>query len=50
MNREDHERERLRWQQKLDETESRLAEAEIINSEMNQLKAELVRIQFVIVV
>uniref|UniRef100_A0A0M3HR79 JAKMIP_CC3 domain-containing protein n=1 Tax=Ascaris lumbricoides TaxID=6252 RepID=A0A0M3HR79_ASCLU len=41
MNREDHERERLRWQQKLDETESRLAEAEIINSEMNQLKAEL---------
>ncbi|KHN79171.1 Janus kinase and microtubule-interacting protein 1 [Toxocara canis] len=41
MNREDHERERVRWQQKLDETESRLAEAEIINSEMTQLKAEL---------
>ncbi|VDK42711.1 unnamed protein product [Anisakis simplex] len=41
MNREDHERERVRWQQRLDETENRLAEAEMTNSEMNQLKAEL---------
>ncbi|VDN57484.1 unnamed protein product [Dracunculus medinensis] len=41
INKEDYEKERLRWQQKLDETERRLAEAEIFNSEMNQIKAEL---------
>ncbi|MCP9266513.1 hypothetical protein DINM_022078 [Dirofilaria immitis] len=44
MNKEDYERDRIRWQQKLDDTSKRLADAEIINSEMNQIKAEL-RIQ-----
>lgn len=42
MYKEDHERERVRWQQKLDDAETRLSDAEIIISEMNQLKAELV--------
>ncbi|KAM3727150.1 Janus kinase and microtubule-interacting protein [Dirofilaria immitis] len=41
MNKEDYERDRIRWQQKLDDTSKRLADAEIINSEMNQIKAEL---------
>uniref|UniRef100_A0A0N5B0U9 Coiled-coil domain-containing protein 167 n=1 Tax=Syphacia muris TaxID=451379 RepID=A0A0N5B0U9_9BILA len=41
MYKEDHERERIRWQQKLDDTENRLSDAEIIISEMNQIKAEL---------
>uniref|UniRef100_A0A915Q4I7 Uncharacterized protein n=1 Tax=Setaria digitata TaxID=48799 RepID=A0A915Q4I7_9BILA len=41
MSKEDYERDRLRWQQKLDDTSKRLADAEIINSEMNQIKAEL---------
>ncbi|VDD85801.1 unnamed protein product [Enterobius vermicularis] len=41
MYKEDHERERVRWQQKLDDAETRLSDAEIIISEMNQLKAEL---------
>ncbi|KAH7732156.1 Protein C14H10.2 a [Aphelenchoides avenae] len=40
---EDHERERLRWQQKLDEVEEKLAEAAINNSELAQVKAELNR-------
>ncbi|VDK68351.1 unnamed protein product [Onchocerca ochengi] len=41
MSKEDYERDRLRWQQKLDDTSKRLADAEIVNSEMNQIKAEL---------
>ncbi|VDK33235.1 unnamed protein product [Gongylonema pulchrum] len=41
MSKEDYERDRTRWQQKLDDTAKRLADAEIINSEMNQIKAEL---------
>lgn len=42
MSKEDYERDRIRWQQKLDDTSKRLADAEIVNSEMNQIKAELV--------
>lgn len=42
MSKEDYERDRIRWQQKLDDTSKRLADAEIMNSEMNQIKAELV--------
>ncbi|CAG9540005.1 unnamed protein product [Cercopithifilaria johnstoni] len=41
MSKEDYERDRIRWQQKLDDTSKRLADAEIVNSEMNQIKAEL---------
>ncbi|MFH4979897.1 hypothetical protein AB6A40_006606 [Gnathostoma spinigerum] len=41
MNREDHEKERLKWLQKLEDAETRLAQTETINHEMNQLKAEL---------
>ncbi|EFO25081.2 hypothetical protein LOAG_03403 [Loa loa] len=41
MSKEDYERDRMRWQQKLDDTSKRLADAEIVNSEMNQIKAEL---------
>lgn len=42
MSKDDYERDRIRWQQKLDDASKRLADAEIINSGMNQIKAELV--------
>ncbi|GMT36659.1 hypothetical protein PFISCL1PPCAC_27956, partial [Pristionchus fissidentatus] len=41
MNKEEHERERLRWINKMEEVEVRLAESESLNSDMNQIKAEL---------
>lgn len=42
MNKEDHERERTRWLSKLEEIEARLAESETLNSDMQQIRAELV--------
>lgn len=42
MNKEDHERERTRWLTKLEEIEARLAESETLNSDMQQIRAELV--------
>jgi hypothetical protein len=42
MAKEEHERERQRWAQKLEEIETRLQESETFNVDMNQLKAELV--------
>ncbi|KAF8356139.1 hypothetical protein PRIPAC_97762, partial [Pristionchus pacificus] len=41
MNKEEHERERSRWINKMEEVEVRLAESESLNSDMNQIKAEL---------
>lgn len=42
VHKDDHDRERTRWQQKLDEAEGRLAEAAVSNADMLQAKAELV--------
>lgn len=42
---EDYERERIRWQQKLEEAEKKLNEASIHNSELFQIKAELVNMR-----
>uniref|UniRef100_A0A914E8Z5 Uncharacterized protein n=1 Tax=Acrobeloides nanus TaxID=290746 RepID=A0A914E8Z5_9BILA len=41
VHKDDYERERQRWQQKLDETEGKLADAVVSNADMLQLKAEL---------
>uniref|UniRef100_A0AC35U5G3 JAKMIP_CC3 domain-containing protein n=1 Tax=Rhabditophanes sp. KR3021 TaxID=114890 RepID=A0AC35U5G3_9BILA len=41
MSKEDHERERSRWQQRLDETEEKLLEISNTNSHMIQIKAQL---------
>ncbi|CAJ0557825.1 unnamed protein product, partial [Mesorhabditis spiculigera] len=38
---EEHERERNRWQTKIDEIEQRLVDSETLNSDMNAIKAEL---------
>lgn len=43
MLKEDYERERVRWEKKLEEAEQKLTEAAVHNSELFQLKAELVR-------
>ncbi len=42
---EDYEREKGRWQQKLEEAELKLNEASINNSELFQIKAELVSLE-----
>lgn len=39
---EEYERERQRWHQKLEEAEARLVEAALQNTELNQVKAQLV--------
>uniref|UniRef100_A0A0K0E735 JAKMIP_CC3 domain-containing protein n=1 Tax=Strongyloides stercoralis TaxID=6248 RepID=A0A0K0E735_STRER len=41
MSKEDHDRERNRWQQRLDETEEKLLEMSNANSHMMQIKAQL---------
>uniref|UniRef100_A0A0K0EWP6 JAKMIP_CC3 domain-containing protein n=1 Tax=Strongyloides venezuelensis TaxID=75913 RepID=A0A0K0EWP6_STRVS len=41
MSKEDHDRERNRWQQRLDETEEKLLELSNANSHMMQIKAQL---------
>uniref|UniRef100_A0A7E4VMD1 JAKMIP_CC3 domain-containing protein n=1 Tax=Panagrellus redivivus TaxID=6233 RepID=A0A7E4VMD1_PANRE len=41
IHKEEHERERQRWQQKLEEAEDKLADATVNNSDMMQIKAEL---------
>ncbi|VDP05908.1 unnamed protein product [Heligmosomoides polygyrus] len=41
MNKEDHDRERMRWFLRLEEIESRLADSERLNSDMHQIRAEL---------
>uniref|UniRef100_A0A183CBA5 Protein phosphatase 1 regulatory subunit 12B n=1 Tax=Globodera pallida TaxID=36090 RepID=A0A183CBA5_GLOPA len=43
MLKEDYERERARWEKKLEEAEQKLSEAAVHNSELFQLKAELNR-------
>ena len=40
---EDYERERIRWEKRLEEAEGKLAEAAMYNSELFQMKAELNR-------
>ncbi|CAD5216326.1 unnamed protein product [Bursaphelenchus okinawaensis] len=41
MLKEEYERDRIRWQQKLDEAEAKLAEASVQNTELSQVKAQL---------
>ncbi|KAL6724299.1 hypothetical protein Aduo_019198 [Ancylostoma duodenale] len=41
MNKEDHDRERMRWLLRLEEIETRLADSETLNSDMHQIRAEL---------
>lgn len=43
MLKEDYERERVRWEKRMEEAEMKLAEAAVNNSELFQLKAELNR-------
>jgi hypothetical protein len=47
MLKEEYERDRVRWQQKLEEAEQKLSEASIQNSELFQTKAELVYLSII---
>lgn len=42
ISKDEHEKERQRWATKIEDVEVRLMDAESFNSDMNQMKAELV--------